>query len=145
MDRLEADKESLVNQIYDLRQLMQRVNQQGEKKLTHLKTKNVSQLPLKITDHPQGKDTVIVAGFRGLQSHCLPLRERLLLLELEHQPTRRRGLLQRLRLRRQLQLHHTRHSLTHNSLLRAVDDLLHRGQQVSDYYSGLHYHHASPI
>ena len=41
VDMLEADKESLVNQIYDLRQLMQRVNQQGEKKLTHLKTKNV--------------------------------------------------------------------------------------------------------
>lgn len=38
----EAEKESLVNQIYDLRQLLQRINQQGENKLTFIKNKHVS-------------------------------------------------------------------------------------------------------
>ncbi|CDW78860.1 UNKNOWN [Stylonychia lemnae] len=42
VDMLEAEKESLVNQIYDLRQLLQKVNQQGEKKVSYIKNKNAS-------------------------------------------------------------------------------------------------------
>lgn len=41
IDMLEAEKDSLVNQTYDLRQLLQKVNKDGELKLTHIKNKNV--------------------------------------------------------------------------------------------------------
>ena len=43
---LEAEKESRVNQIYDLRQLLQKVNKQGESKLVYIKNKNVSYLTI---------------------------------------------------------------------------------------------------
>lgn len=38
---LEAEKESLVNQVYDLRQLLRKVNDEGERKVEHFKNKNV--------------------------------------------------------------------------------------------------------
>ena len=41
VDKLEADKESLVNHIYDLRQLLQKINADGEAKLVYLKGKNL--------------------------------------------------------------------------------------------------------
>jgi hypothetical protein len=41
VDRLENEKETLINQIYDLRQLLHKVNEQGEGKLVHYKNKNV--------------------------------------------------------------------------------------------------------
>eukprot|EP00347_Sterkiella_histriomuscorum_P014832 403359355 len=37
VDMLEAEKESRVNQIYDLRQLLQKVNRQGESKLVYIR------------------------------------------------------------------------------------------------------------
>ena len=42
VDKLEADKESLVNHIYDLRQLLQKINADGESKLVYLKGKNLA-------------------------------------------------------------------------------------------------------
>ena len=40
VDKLEAGKESLVNHIYDLRQLLQKINADGENKISYLKGKN---------------------------------------------------------------------------------------------------------
>ena len=40
VDKLEAGKESLVNHIYDLRQLLQKINADGENKISYLKNKN---------------------------------------------------------------------------------------------------------
>ena len=42
VDKLEADKESLVNHIYDLRQLLQKVNTQGEAKIHYIKNKSAN-------------------------------------------------------------------------------------------------------
>ena len=41
VDKLEAGKESLVNHIYDLRQLLQKINADGESKILYLKGKNL--------------------------------------------------------------------------------------------------------
>ena len=49
VDKLEADKESLVNHIYDLRQLLHHINANGESKITYIKNKN-AQLKGKIAD-----------------------------------------------------------------------------------------------
>lgn len=49
VDKLEADKESLVNHIYDLRQLLHHINANGESKITYIKNKNAS-LKGKIAD-----------------------------------------------------------------------------------------------
>jgi hypothetical protein len=40
VDKLEADKESLVNHIFDLRQLLQLINADGESKINIVKAKN---------------------------------------------------------------------------------------------------------
>lgn len=40
----EAEKESLVNQIFDLRQLLRIVNEEGELKVANITKKNVSSL-----------------------------------------------------------------------------------------------------
>ena len=85
VDKLEAEKDSLVNQVYDLRQLMQRVNQQGERKISQIKSKNVLISKVNNLGFSQNPGRVIKAGFRDIQSQCLSLRKRLLLLELEYQ------------------------------------------------------------
>lgn len=36
----EAEKESLVNKIFDMRSLIRKVNNEGEKKVSYLKNKN---------------------------------------------------------------------------------------------------------
>lgn len=40
VDKLEAGKESLVNHIYDLRQLLQKINADGDNKISYLNNKN---------------------------------------------------------------------------------------------------------
>jgi len=42
VDMLEAEKESLVNKISDLRSLLKKVNDEGEKRVNYIKNKNVS-------------------------------------------------------------------------------------------------------
>lgn len=42
VDMLEAEQDSLVNTIYDLRQLLNKVNDEGENDLKYIKNKNVS-------------------------------------------------------------------------------------------------------
>lgn len=44
VDMLEAEKDSHVNKISDLRSLLKKVNQEGEKRVTFIKNKNVSLL-----------------------------------------------------------------------------------------------------
>ena len=46
----EAEKESLVNQIYDLRLLLKKVNADGDKKVEYLKTKTVRLIVLIFID-----------------------------------------------------------------------------------------------
>lgn len=40
VDKLEAEKESLVNHIFDLRQLLQLINAEGETKINYIKGTN---------------------------------------------------------------------------------------------------------
>jgi hypothetical protein len=46
VDMLEAEKDSHVNKIADLRSLLRKVNQEGEKRVTFIRNKNVSVVPL---------------------------------------------------------------------------------------------------
>jgi hypothetical protein len=44
IDMQEAEKENLVNQIYDLRQLLKIVNEEGEVKVAYINKKNVRKI-----------------------------------------------------------------------------------------------------
>lgn len=77
-----------MNQVYDLRQLMQRVNKQGEAKLVHIKSKNVSNTHTRLIfdlDLAQSLEASFVGSVGDKQRQCSTLQQPVFLLELEYQ------------------------------------------------------------